>query len=328
MKGYLARKIIYAVIILYIIASLNFAIFQIFSPISPEIAFANNPQITIEHREKMLELWDLDKPLSERYITYIINMFTFNFGISFTTSAPVIDEMLPRLRNTLLLLGLSLLFNIMVGVPVGILAASKRGTKIDAFVMGVGLFTWGAPIFFVQLVFKFFFANPDLPFYFFPPGKMTVTPPPTDPLAYITDVGYHLILPLITLVVAQFGWWALYSRNMMIDSLTEDYIVTARAKGINERKVLYKHAFKPTLPPIVTMVALIIPSLFIGAIVTEYIFAWPGTGQWFLQSIEKADFPAAQALLWLYTVMTVGANFLVDLIYGFLDPRIRVGVRR
>lgn len=328
MKGYIIRKIVYAVIILYIIATLNFLIFQVFSPLDPVASFARNPEITKEAQENMMKLFGLDRPIPERYVKYIQNMFTFNFGFSFHRRKPVIDEILPRLRNTLILLGLSLTFNVMVGVPVGMLAASRRGTKVDLIAIGFGLFTWGAPIFYTQLLLFFFLANPVSPIAIFPVGFMTSIPPPTNPLAYIADLAYHIALPLITLVVTQFGWWAIYTRNMMLDSLTEDFIVTARAKGLKGRTVLFKHAFRAILPQIVTMVALIIPALFMGGIITEYIFSWPGIGRWFLESVMNNDFPAAQALLWIYAVLMVTANFSVDLIYGFLDPRIRVGVRR
>lgn len=327
-KGYIIRKIVYAAIILYIIATLNFLILQVFSPTNPVTMFARNPELSIEAQEAMVRLFGLDKPIEERYVKYIQNMFTFNFGFSFSRRTPVIDDMLPRLRNTLILLGLSLLFNVMVGVPVGILAASRRGTKVDVFAIGFGLFAWGAPIFYIQLLFFFFLANPVSPIAIFPAGFMTSIPPPTNPLAYIADLATHIALPLITLVVAQFGWWAMYTRNMMLDSLTEDFIVTARAKGLKERTVLFKHAFRLSLPSIVTMVALVIPVLFMGGIITEYIFTWPGIGQWFLQAVMAGDFPAAQALLWIYAILVIVANFSVDLIYGFLDPRIRVGVRR
>lgn len=328
MKGYIIRKIVYAAVILYIIASLNFLILQVFSPLDPIAMFARNPEISEEAQEHMMRLFELDKPLFERYVKYIQNMFTFNFGFSFQRRTPVMDEMLPRLRNSLILLSLSLTFNAMLGIAVGLFAASKRGSKVDVFAIGVGLFTWGAPIFYIQLLFFFFLANPVSPIAIFPPGFMTSIPSPTDPLAYIADLAYHTALPLITLVVTQFGWWAMYTRSIMLDCLTEDFIVTARAKGLKERTVLFRHAFRSSLPPFVTMVALIIPSLFMGGIITEYIFTWPGIGRWFLRSVLANDFPAAQALLWIFAILMIAANLSVDLIYGFLDPRIRVGVRR
>jgi len=326
-KEYIVKKIIYAVTTLFIIASLTFVIYQVLSPLDPTQLYSASPTLTYEHKELMKKAFGLDQPIHIRYVKYIINTFTFNFGFSFGTGRPVVDEMLPRLRNTLLLLSLSLTFNVMLGIPVGIMAASRRGSKLDMFAMSVGLFTWGAPIFYVQLLFVFFLANPSF-FQLFPSGFMISPRPPADPLACIADVAYHLALPLITLVVAQFGWWAMYTRNMMVDSLTQDYIVTERAIGLKERTVLYKHAFRATLPPIVTMVALIIPTLFMGGIITELIFSWPGIGRWFLTSTLKADYPAAQALIFIYAVLMVGGSLLVDLIYGFLDPRIRVGVRR
>lgn len=326
-KGYFVRKIIYALIILFVIASLNFIIFQVILPLNPIKMVSRDPRISIEHQEAMARLWGLDQPIFTRYFKYIINMFTFNFGISFMKNAPVMDDLLPRLRNTLLLLSLSLTFNIAIGVPIGVLAAARRGTKVDAFAIGAGLFTWGAPLFYIQLLFVFFFANPSF-LMIFPRTGMSTLPPPTDSMAYMADVAYHLALPLITLVIAQFGWWALQIRSMMLDVLTEDHIVTSRAVGLSERKVLFEHGFRVLLPPFVTIVALIIPTLLMGTILTEYIFSWPGTGQWFVSSVENGDYPAAQALLFLYALLTVAGNLIVDLVYGFLDPRIRVGTRR
>lgn len=328
MKAYLLRRIIYAFITLYIIASLNFIIFQVISPIDPAYAMGGrNPLISPSQREAMQRLWGLDKPIFYRYLTYIVNMFTFNFGISFTQGVPVTQAMLPRLCNTIFLLGLSVTFNALVGVLVGILAASRRGSKLDKFLMSFSLFTWGAPIFYIQLLFVFFLANPSS-VMIFPRGGKTSIPPPTDTFAYLIDLFYHVTLPLITLVITQFGWWAMYTRNMMLDILTEDYITTARVKGVREKMILFKHAFRATLPPFVTMATLIIPSLLFGSILTEYIFQYPGTGQWFLFSIENGDYPAAQALLFVYSAFTVVANLLVDFVYGVLDPRIRVGIRR
>jgi len=324
MKGYIAKKIAYALITLYIIATLNFVIFQII-PVDPTTMMVD-PRWTLELKEALKRQWGLDQPLGVRYVRYITNMFTLSFGYSFMSKKPVIVEISDRLGNTLLLLGSGLVATVILGIPLGILAASKRGSKLDVLAIGGGLFTWGVPAFFIQLLFLLLFCN-----YlgWFPFGGMrSPGKPPEDTLTLIITTVHHLILPVTTLVLAEFGSWALYSRNIMLDTLTQDFIVTARAKGLKERSVLFGHALRATLPPILTMVALSIPPLFTGAIITEYVFTWPGIGYWFLTSMLKLDYPAVQGLLFIYAILTVGANFISDILYGFLDPRIRVGVRR
>jgi peptide/nickel transport system permease protein len=147
-------------------------------------------------------------------------------------------------------------------------------------------------------------------------------------LQYIADVAWHLSLPVITLVLIGFLGWALYMRNLIIDALSQDYIVTARAKGVSERTVLYKHAFRSILPPTVTLITLAIPGIFMGAMITEYIFNLPGIGRWYLAALNSNDYPVTQAVLYIYAVLTIACNLIADLLYGVLDPRIRVGARR
>ena len=218
----------------------------------------------------------------------------------------------------------------MVGVPIGILAASKRGTKIDVAAIGAGIFAWGVPAFFIQLLFLLFFsyyAYVTLGFPLFPFGKLSSVPPPADPLNYMADVAWHLAAPLITLVIAGFGSWALYTRNILLDSLTQDYVITARAKGLSERAVLYRHAFRSSLPPIVTMVALSVPGIVTGAIITEQVFSWPGIGYWYIDSLFGGDYPVVQSIMFIYALIMILANFVADILYGILDPRIRIGFR-
>jgi peptide/nickel transport system permease protein len=236
-----------------------------------------------------------------------------------------------RLPSTVLLLGSSMVATILIGTPLGILAASRRGSKVDVATIGSGLFTWGVPTFYIQLLFMLFFA-----YYFmlafgfplFPVRGLYSIPPPSDPFAFMADVAWHIALPVITLVVSGFGSWALYTRNILLDALTQDYIVTARAKGLSERTILYRHAFRSTLPPIVTIIALSIPGIITGAMITEYIFTLQGIGQWYLASLNGGDYPVLQAVLFVYAILTIVCNLIADLLYGVLDPRIRVGVRR
>lgn len=332
MREYVIKRILVALLILYIIATLQFIIFQVISPIDPVAMFiVSDPRFDERKVEILMRQFGLDQPLHIRYVKYLTNLFTWNFGISFMSSRPVADEMSWRLSNTVLLLGSVLICTIMVGVPVGIMAASKRGTKVDVMAIGAGIFTWGVPAFFIQLLFVLFFCyfwHIWFGFTLVPTSGLHSVPPKTTPLAFMADMAWHLAAPLITLVIAGFGSWALYTRNILLDALTQDYVVTARAKGLTERAVLYRHAFRSSLPPIVTMVTLAIPGIMTGAMITEFIFTWPGIGDWYLYSLTRGDFPVVQAVLFIYAVLMVVANIVADLLYGVLDPRIRVGVRR
>jgi peptide/nickel transport system permease protein len=330
MRGYLIQRAVVSVLILWIIASANFVIFQVVSPITP-ISGIVDPSFTPEVKTKLLEIYGLLEEPHIRYLKYIRNMFTWNFGFSFQTMAPVAEEMSWRLPSTILLLGSAMVATILVGIPIGILAASRRGSKVDVFAIGSGLLTWGVPVFFIQLLFMLFFsyyAYITWGFKIFPSSSLYSTPPPANPIGYMADVAWHLAMPLMTLVVGGFGSWALYTRNVMLEALTQDYVVTARAKGLSERTVLYRHAFRSTLPPVVTMIALGVPGIISGAMITEWIFSLPGIGRWYLNALMAADYPVVQAVLFIYAVLMIFANLIADLLYGVLDPRIRVGARR
>ena len=330
MREYLIKRIIVAIFVLFVVATLNFVIFQVVSPIRP-LATVVDPKMTPEVRTALENLYGINEPLHVRYAKYITNMFTWQFGRSFQTMGPVIEELSWRLPTTVLLLGSALVLEILVGIPMGILAASRRGSKVDVLTIGAGLFTWGVPIFFIQILFMLFlcyYTKMAFGVQIFPVRGIYSTPPPTDPLTYVADVAWHLALPLLTLVLGAFGSWALYTRNLLLDALTQDYVVTARAKGLSERTVLYRHAFRSTLPPIVTMITLSVPGIVTGAMITEWIFTLPGVGRWYLNSLMAADYPVIQSVLFIFAVLVIFANFVADLLYGVLDPRIRVGVRR
>ena len=333
MRQYLVKRILVSLLILWVVASLNFVIFQVLSPINPERIFIPPGALGIppEMRERIRDLFGLNEALHIRYVKYLRNMFTFQFGLSFTSRNPVVEDMAVRLPATVLLLGSALVATVLVGTPLGILAASKRGSKMDVATIGSGLFTWGVPVFYIQLLGMLLFC-----YYFviwfgvkaFPVRGLYTYPPSSNPLVFMGDIAWHLALPLLTLVVGGFGSWALYTRNLLLDALTQDYIVTARAKGLSERTVLYRHAFRSTLPPIVTVIALSVPGIITGAMITEWIFTLPGIGQWYLTSLNSGNYPVLQAVLFMYAILTILCNLIADLLYGILDPRIRVGARR
>lgn len=333
LRGYLLRRIATSLFILWIVITLNFVIFRVVHPVKDPTYLIVQPEFPPEARERLREIWGLNQPLfPNQYAKYIFNLVTWQYGLTFDTPPrPIAPIMAWRLGNSLTLLGLGLIGTLAVGLPLGVLAGARRGKKTDVAVMGAGLLTWGLPSFFLQLLFLLFFAYycwVYLGFPLIPFGGIHTYPPPKDPILYLGDVFHHAIGPITTLVLMSFGSWALYTRNMMIDALTEDYIMTARAKGLKERDVLYKHAFRSILPPVATMIAMAIPGLVTGAIITESIFNWPGIGQWYIQALNSGNHPVTQAVLFNYAFLMILANLISDVLYGILDPRIKVGVRR
>lgn len=330
MRGYLIKRVLIGILTLYIIATLTFVIFQVVYNADPTKTIID-PNFTEDQRQILIALYGLNETLSTRYVKYIQNTFTWNFGFSFLTRESINEGLSLRLPNTILLLGTVLVGSILLGTPVGILAGSRRGSKTDLVSMAAGLFADGVPTFFVQMIMLLFFSYFFVMWFgiqVFPPRGMVSVPAPTNPLALVADISWHMAMPALSLIIVGFGGYALYVRNLMIDALTQDYVLTARAKGLSERTVLYRHAFRSVLPPIATMITLAIPGLVTGAIITEYIFTWPGIGTWYIGALTGDDYPVVQAVLFIYAVLTIICNLVADILYGVLDPRIRVGFRR
>jgi len=332
---YLVKRVAFAVFTLWVVVTLNFIIFGLL-PGDPT-RYMLDPSMTEEQKEMIRVWYGVYDPWPIKYVKYLRNMLSFGvvppyFGISLATHRFVASEMSWRLPLTVGLLGSALILDILIGVPIGLFAASRRGSKIDITVMGVGLFTYGVPTFFVQLLALLFFVaylNQAFGVQIFPAGGWVSYPRPQG-IFLIADILWHFALPVFTLVITGFAGWALYTRNLLLDALSEDYILTARAKGVPERSVLFKHAFKAIQPPIVTLITLNIPGLVTGAIITETIFGLQGIGQWYITALSsaRADYPVVEAVLFLFAVLTILCNLIADIIYGVLDPRIRVGHRR
>ncbi len=317
---YILRRLVYAVVILFFILTFNFLIFRVM-PGDP-VGTLQSPSMTPEMKSLLEKQYGLDKPLWEQYLLYMKNLLKFEFGYSFQSRRPVADEILERLPNTLLLLGTSTILSMVVGILLGIFAASKQGSIAEHLTIGSGLFAYSVPTFFLQLLLLLAFA------YFWPifpiRGTMSI-PPPTGFFPVLWDRLHHLALPVISLTIVGFGSWALYTRNTMADVLSQDFIVTAKAKGLTPRRVLFQHAFRSILPPIVTLFFLNLPGIIGGAVVTESIFSWPGVGRYLLQATMEQNYPAAQGAFYLIALAVLISNFLADLAYGLVDPRIRVG---
>jgi peptide/nickel transport system permease protein len=320
---YLVKRVATTLVIFFVILNFQFLFFWVINPISP-VQWVLNPNFTPEVAETLARNYGIDQPLYVQYYKYLGNMLTMNLGVSFRTQRPVIQSLIDYLPYTLSLVLTAMIIQVVIGIAVGLYAVSKRGKLIDIVATGSGLLMYATPSFLVLLLFRYVFAE-ELHWF---PVIGTISSSTTDMISYLGEYMYRMALPLITLVCIGFGSWAFYTRNLSMDVLTQDYILTARAKGTDGRKLMLKHVLPAILPPVVTRIMISFPQIIFGSIVTEYIFTWKGIGWWFLNSIWSGDYPSAQALFYIYTILLLVGNLLADVLYGFIDPRVRVGTRR
>lgn len=319
LKSYLLKRIAYSVVLMFFALSLNFVIFRM-APGDPIQVVASGTRLEPEMVERLIELWGLREPLHVQYIRYLRSTLTWDFGYSYYSLEPVSREIMERLPNTLFLMGTSLLFAALFGTLFGIYAAYKRGSLFDMTAVTVSLFSYALPTFWMGLILIYVLGYV---FGLFPLAGTISRPPPIDPIVKAFDVAWHLFLPGLTLFLFSYGSWLLMMRSTLLEALHEDYITTARAKGVTERGVLFRHAFRNAMLPLVTNIALTIPGILNGAILTETVFSWRGLGLYTWGAIQFNDYPVLQALFFIFALVTVVCNFIVDIVYGFIDPRIK-----
>jgi peptide/nickel transport system permease protein len=354
LRGYVARRLVYAVILIVAAMSLNFAIFLLMPGEVATLFIQSHglsPQLTQQLIAEFNHDWGLDQPPLTRYAIYLKNMFTFNFGLSMSGNRmPVATMILIRIPWTLLLIGSATVISILLGIATGVLSAYKRGSLLDSGNLIVALMLGTVPVFWLGLVLVVIFSM-DLGWFpaslGVPPGwallgtqpvlysvgssvassssSILVSLSTSSSLTYISGILSHAFLPVLTLSIFLYGGYTLLARATMIDALTEDYIVTARAKGVSETSVLFRHALKNASLPIITAVALAFGFLFSGATITETVFSYPGLGYWIYNSVELKDFFSMQAIFYIITLMVIIANILADFLYGIVDPRIKYG---
>ncbi|WP_290685464.1 ABC transporter permease [Aminivibrio sp.] len=319
MSGYWARRTGSALLVLGLVLVLNFVLFRMM-PGDP-VASIIDPNFSPEAKARLSEVYGLDQPLPVQFLLYVRSTLTFDFGISFLTGRPVIDELKSRLPNTVMLLGTSLVLSSLLGTWLGMKAALKRGSLLEKCVLWSGALSFSFPSFFVQLVLLMAFAAA-LPL--FPLRGTLSVPPPAGGLPLLLDYLWHMALPVFSLVLLGFGGWALYVRNLMVKILGEDFILLARARGLPERNIILGHAFRTLLPPLLTIFLLSLPGVVSGAVITETVFSLHGVGRFLLEAVTGHDYPAAGASFFLLAFLTVSCNLLSDLLYGLTDPRVRM----
>ncbi len=325
LKTFILKRTVYSIMLIFFVLTLNFIIFTLM-PGSPVEMLAASGRLRPGQAEEVLALWGFDEPLHVRYGKYIVNMLTGQFGYSYYSTSPIVEEISDRLTNTFLLMGTSTVFAIVIGIVLGVFAAYMRGKLFDSASVVVSLTTYSLPSFWMGMILLLIFYY-NLGWF---PGAGSMPRewalnPPSNVLELISGRLSHLFLPALTLVLFMYGGYLLLTWATMLEALTEDYIITAKAKGLKVRTILFKHALKNASLPLITNIALSFGFMLTGAIITEQVFTYPGLGKWTWDAIYFADYPVLQAIFFIIAVSVIIANFIADMLYGVIDPRVKYG---
>jgi peptide/nickel transport system permease protein len=324
MAGYICKRILLMIPLLVGITLITFVVLHVAPGEPVEMQVSMNPKMTAEARERLKKFYGLDRPLHVQYIDWVSRMARLDFGRSFSSdNRPVVDKIKERVPVTISINIIALLLEFAIAVPIGVLAATHRDRLLDKGVTVFVFLGFSIPLFWLSLVLMQFFG---VTLNWLPIsglhslGSSALTTP-----YYLLDMMKHLVLPL---AVATFGSLAALSRYMrsgMLEVLRQDYITTARAKGLTERVVIYRHALRNALLPVITFVGFSIPGLIGGSVIFETIFAIPGMGRLFYDSIMARDYPVIMGVLVITAFLTLLGNMIADILYAVADPRIRHG---
>jgi len=330
LQSYIAKRIVYMILLIFLVASVNFILFNMMPAVTLNKyivkTVSSGSRMTEARLNELKALFGFDKPLHERYILYIRNMLTWDFGFSYETMNYVQNDIMMALPNTLFLMGLSEIVAMIVGILFGVIAAYKRGGSLDTFLVTASLATYSVPVFWIGWIMLSFFA---VHLGWFEVGGVVpiswTVNRPTGILSTFAGRLYMATLPAVTLFIFLFGGWILLTRATVLETITEDYVTTARAKGVPERTVLFKHVLKNASLPLITSAALTFGFLISGAIITETVYSYGGMGLLVWKAIETSDVPVLQAFFYVIALLVIIANFVADLLYGVVDPRIKYG---
>lgn len=323
LRAILFRKVINAVITVFLVLTLNFVLFHVMPGNPIRMMIPQKPNIDPAYIDMMIKKFGLDQPLYIQFFVYIKNVFSLEFGDSFRTKTPVIDLVLNDLTWTLILVGTSTTFMILIGMTLGILSAWKRGSWFDTSSLGFSLFFYAMPTFWFSMMLILIFA---LQLQWFPPADelplgMTLTPLRLKTLWALLD---HLILPAASLTVGSIAAFSVIMRSSLADVMTEDFITTARAKGMSEYRMLKDHAVPNAMLPMVTLIAMDLAFIVGGAFQTEYVFDYKGIGYATVKATAEKDYPYLQAAFLIIAVVVIFANLVADVALAFLDPRVKM----
>ena len=323
MGQYFIRRLLLMIPLLLVISLISFMVMH-FAPGDP-VAMYLNPQkrnMTAAEMNDLRQKLGLDKPVYVQYAYWLGNTLQGNWGYSLKSRAPVTEEIFSRLPNTLLLGGVALLLTLVLSIPIGLISAIKRYSLLD-YLATIGAFIGiSMPGFWFALLLIQVFSNG---LHWFPSVGMQSIGKDLTGSQQVVDVLRHLVLPVLALSVVEIAYWARYQRSSLLEVLNQDYIRTARAKGLQEKWVIWKHAFRNSLIPMVTLLGLTLPDLVAGSYIIESVFGWPGMGRLGVSSILQRDYPVVMGVTMLSALLVVSGNLIADLLYAFVDPRIHQG---
>ncbi|HWP46060.1 MAG TPA: ABC transporter permease [Candidatus Limnocylindrales bacterium] len=317
MFTYLLHRLIQMVIVLFLLSLGTYYLLGLMPGDPVELLITSNPKVKPEDIQRLKKVYGLDQPIYIRYFKWLKQVtLEGDLGFSRTYKKPTSEILKIRIWNTLKLMTLSFLLSLIIAIPIGVYSAIQQYSTFDYFANLMAFLGISVPTFWSGILAILFFS---VQLQWFPAGGMF-----TIGIDSWLDQLKYLILPTVVLSIESISGWSRYIRSSMLEVLHEDYIRTARAKGVSEKKIIFYHAFRNALIPTVTILALSIPGLFSGALITETIFAWPGMGRLLYDSVMGSDYYVAMLCFLSLGFLTLIFNFLADILYAIVDPRIRV----
>ena len=321
MARFLALRLVHAIAIVFLVATLTFFLIHM-APGDPIIRRSEALSVPPEVRAQLLENFGLDRPLAEQYLRYLGNLATGDLGYSFSENRPVTTAILERIPNTLILAGLGMLLAFGIGVPVGAIQGWRSGSKTDNALTVTSLVFYSLPVFWLGIMLQLAFG---LGLGLFPVSG-AIDPVIHDGLSTfgrLWDRIRHLVLPAATLGAVGAGALARFQRSATLETVVQDFIRTARGKGLTERLILFRHALRAALLPSITLFGLTFPALLSGAVLVETVFSWPGIGRLIYDSIVARDYFVVTGTAIVSAIMVVLGNLVADVLYWVADPRTR-----
>ncbi len=316
MFQFLVKRVLQAIPLLIGVSVIGFALMHL-APGGPLAVYTLNPTITAQDIERIKQVFGLDQPIYVQYLKWATGMFTGNWGNTFFGGRPVLDVIVERMPATFLLMGSGMSLAVVIGMLIGILGAVKRYSIFDYLATTGAMVALSFPTFWFGLMAIFVFA---LKLGWLPSGGMFTLGGEED----LVDLARHLILPTVVLSLVLVAQWSRYTRSSFLEVIHQDYIRTAKSKGLSAARVLFGHAFPNALAPLIALAGIQLPWLFSGALVTETIFGWPGMGRLFVDSLTMKEYPVLMGMVMITAAAVIVGNLLADVINALIDPRIRL----